>query len=146
MPSVPNNNVVFLTRSSAKWRKTANQEEIFKIVQNNFDCQFIDISKLSPLAQVQMLSKVKILFLFGGADGVACNFLNSECKVIEILAPTHVGTLCSQIYCAIHGISYTRIHGHKYVSAQNGPASFDRDYIVNIDDFSLIIQKLKSLN
>ena len=142
--SVPHNSVIFLTRGSAKWRFASKQDDLFNIVDSHFDCDFVDISKLSPIAQVQMLSTTKILFLFGGADGIACNFLNPTCRVIEILAPTHLGTLCSQIYCAIHGISYTRIHGKKYVSDQNGPAKFDRDFIVDIDEFTSIVRSLKS--
>ena len=129
-----NSDVLFLSRSSASWRKAVNESEIAHLAKEQLGAQVINISDFTPLEQINLLQNARVLILFGGADGFACNFLPKSCKVLEILAPGHTALFTSKIFCAIHGIYYNRIHGTKFITDQTGPHPLDRDYLVSIEE------------
>ena len=94
--------VLFLSRESgANWRRAVNERELFEIAKQKYNATMISISEYSPIEQIQLIYQAEVLICFGGADGIACNFVNPRCKVLEILAPGHVATYTAQIYCEI---------------------------------------------
>ena len=137
-----NSDVLFLSRSSASWRKAVNESEIAHLAKEQLGAQVINISDFTPLEQINLLQNARVLILFGGADGFACNFLPKSCKVLEILAPGHTALFTSKIFCAIHGIYYNRIHGTKFLTDQTGPHPLDRDYLVSIEEVNQAFKKL----
>ncbi len=129
--------VIFLSRQSgAHWRRAVNEGDLFLIAKQKYNARLISISDHSPVEQIQLIYKAKVLICFGGADGIACNFINPQGKVLEILAPGHVATYTAQIYCEINKIEYHRMSGTKFVTDQKGPHPLDRDYYVDPVEYS----------
>jgi hypothetical protein len=135
-------NILFLTRSEASWRKAVNESELFSIIEQRIGCACLSISKYSPLEQIEFAANAAVIIMFGGADGFISNFAHPSCKVIEVLAPNHVAMYTSKIFCAVHGISYTRIHGEEFIGDLKGPHPLDRDYIVDVDKFTECIRNV----
>lgn len=138
-----NQGILFLSRKSgAKWRRATNEDQLYEIAKKRFGASLINISDYLPIEQIQLLYQSKIIICFGGADGIATNFVNSKTKIFEILAPNHLGTYTAQIYCAINGLKYSRIHGTHFVTDRKGPHPLDRDYYVNEKEFTEQLEKL----
>lgn len=140
--SLPQSNLLFLSRDSAAWRKAINEDQLLSIARLFGNFLKINISEYDPISQIQVLSQCKIIILFGGADGFACNFLPCNAKVIEILAPGHGALYTCKMFCAAHSISYTRIIGDKFVGEKKGPHPLDCDFHVDPKNLQNLLSSL----
>jgi hypothetical protein len=135
-------NVVFCSRSSAKWRRARNESELGAIASEKLGAKVVSLETLSPLEQVNIAKSAEIMILFGGADGPIVNFCRSSCRVIEIVAPGHAALYTAAIFCAIRGIRYSRLIADHSIGPVLGPHPLDRDYWIDPKRFLQVIDRL----
>jgi hypothetical protein len=123
--------VFFLGRSSARWRRAANELEIFGLARDTLNAERIEISSLDIAEQVDLARNARALIMFAGADGPITTFCNPRCRVIEFAAPQHAAVYTSMIFCALRGVRWARVRADRFVGEVKGPHPLDADYWVD---------------
>jgi hypothetical protein len=137
--------VFFLGRSSARWRRAANELELFELARDTLNAEKIEISSLGIAEQVELARNARTLVIFAGADGPITTFCNPRCRVIEFAAPQHAAVYTSMIFCALRGVRWTRVRADRFVAEVKGPHPLDADYWVDPEKASLALTAMKSM-
>jgi len=126
---------IFITRSSARWRKVLNEEKLFNI-SSKFNFKLIDVGKLSVHEQVNLGKQTKNLISPLGANSNFFINLPKNAKFIE-LAPPIKQMNVSGSFSNASGIKYLQIIGKPEKENIN---NLDINYSINETEF---LEKIK---
>jgi hypothetical protein len=138
--SVPPDQVLFLSRASAKWRRAVNEEDLFEVARKNLGAVHVNMENLSLYDQVKLIHGARAIICFAGADGPIVNFCNARAKVLEIAAPNHAALYTCAVFCALHRLSYARVFGSHHSGSLLGPHPLDIDYEVDLKQYCEAIE------
>lgn len=128
---------IFITRSTARWRKVINEDKLFSIAKN-YNFELVDIGTLSVDEQINLGLKTKNLISPIGANSNFFINLPKNSKFIE-LAPPIKQMNVSGIFASASQIDFLQIKGRP--EKKVGVSDLDVDYNIDENEF---LEKLKS--
>lgn len=126
---------IFITRSTARWRKILNEKKLFDIA-SKFNFKLIDIGKLSFHEQMNLGKQTKNLISPLGANSNFFINLPKNARFLELAPPINRMNVSGSFSIA-SGINYSQIIGNPEKENIN---NLDINYSINESEF---LQKIK---
>ena len=122
---------IFITRSTARWRRVINEDRLFNIAKK-YDFTLVDIGTLTVDEQLNLGKQTKNLISPFGANSNFFINLPTGSKFIELAPPTNQMGVGGPMAIA-SGIKYLRINGKP--EDKRNPDNIDANYTVNENEF-----------
>lgn len=138
-----NQDVLWIPRKTAKWRKILNSEDVFRLIAKYFgNTQEVVIDQLPLAEQLKKIQSAKLIVTEAGS-GSSFNIFMSKpgTVIIEITPPAATGTI-HKIFSSIAGVFFSKSQGLQCVGYEvaSGPHPLDKNYIADLIDLENLLQ------
>ena len=135
------NTNIFITRSTARWRKVINENRLFDIAKN-YNFELVDIGNLSVDEQINLGKKTRNLISPFGANSNFFINLPKGAKFIELAPPINSMNVSGSFSTACE-IDYIQIKGTPV--KKEGVSDLDADYTIDENEFMKKLQNFCDL-
>ena len=132
---------IFITRSSARWRRVINENRLFDIAKN-YKFELVDIGNLSVDEQINLGKKTRNLISPFGANSNFFINLPKGAKFIELAPPINSMNVSGSFSTACE-IDYLQIKGTPV--KQEGVSDLDANYTIDENEFMKKMQNFCDL-